>query len=165
MLEIKSNQIRVRILSTVFRSSFEIGVLFSEVLVEMPLENSVMGRLELNDHEKKQLREQLLVEVSDKFYDPKNPQYAKKLTAAANAISGSHKNAYPLTYDEIIEAEVDNLFPDAEEEEIERKEKEQNAYFTSRLSRRGRGGARHKRTLRKYKRRTHKRNHRRTHRR
>jgi hypothetical protein len=163
MLEIKSNQIRVRILSTVFRSSFEIGVLFSEVLVEMPLENSVMGRLELNDHEKKQLREQLLFEVSDKFN--RNKEYREKLIQAAEKAAGTRNNAYHLTYDEIIEAEVDNLFPDAEEKEIKRKEQKQNAYFTSRLSRRGRGGARHKRTLRKYKRRTHKRNHRRTHRR
>lgn len=137
----------MRILSTAF-DIFEIGVLFSEVLVEMA-PTSLLNANTRND----QLR--LQQAIKNKFNS--NADYAKRLTAKYSSPPYVNEDGVTPEEDTFIALEAKNPYPNS-------------THLTTMVNlpptrKRSQAGGRrkrrtHKRTLRK-----HKRNHRRTHRR
>ena len=179
MLEIKSNQIRVRILSTVFRSSFEIGVLFSEVLVEMSntAENSLLLTFKMKSGKKDvKLNPQdlnifltltqdidltpaqmqtILTELDNEKTDP----YA----VLSHGAIERHLQRYKMTEQQLHNMNATNAQTRRKEEARQRRVYG-NAAVDKMIQNTHGGGRRkrrtlrkHKRTLRKHKRRTHRR--------
>ena len=155
----------MRILSTAF-DIFEIGVLFSEVLVEMPINNAVIDPL--NDTVK--IYMQLF---KDKYPDLSNSDHAITENDIRRLLIESKKQGMILAIDKVNPLLLEIAFSEDKTDHAIELIVQQARSPKSKRSQRtnnGHGGGRrksrtHKRTLHKHKRRTHKRAHRQTHRR